>query len=421
MATRRSSSFPRVARFTTVVSLLVACGGSGPDSPEASSAQPPTAEAGGGGGAPPAGGSAPGALGGAEPGPPAVQLVGRFDMRDPVGPICAWPGCRIVARFTGTQVSVWLREDVQVWMDGAPSEWDVAVDGAWQKKLVMPAMGGEQEYVIAAGLPDGTHVVELYKRSEAQDGATQFLAYDFGGGKLLSPPARKERRIEIIGDSAASGYGVEGVGLGPDCPGPDHAARYQNFRQSMGARLGEMLDAEVAGTVHSGKGIVRNIWTADKETIPVLFPRANPADPTSTWDFSSFLPDVVVIMVGGNDFAIGQPADEGPATLAEFTAAYDAFVVSLRQKYPAAQIFLTVSPTVSDDEPAGRSTRSNVIAGMNGVSRRRNDAGDAKVHAFEPGIATPVERTGCEGHGNPQFHDRVARELAAQIEAKAGW
>lgn len=71
-------------------------------------------------------------------------------------------------------------------------------------------------------------------RSEAQNGTTQFLGYDFGGGVLLAPPARKARRLEIIGDSVSSGYGVEGVGLGPTCPGPNYAARYENFRVSMG-------------------------------------------------------------------------------------------------------------------------------------------------------------------------------------------
>lgn len=427
MVTPRTPSLRGAAPLTVVLSLLFACGGSNAGSSSASSAQAPggsegaTPGAGGDGGASQAGGDAAGGPGGAESGPPAVQLVGRFDLRDPVGPRCAWPGCRIVARFAGTQVSVRLREEVQVWMTGAPSEWDVAVDGVWQPKLVMPATGGDEVYSLAGGLPDGVHVVELYKRSEAQNGTTQFLGYDFGAGRLLAPPARKTRRLEIVGDSAASGYGVEGVGLGPDCPGPDHASRYQSFRKSMGARLGEIFDAEVAGTVHSGKGIAKNIWTQDKETMPLLFPRVIPSDPTSTWDFSAFVPDVVVTMLGGNDFEIGQPADEGPATMTEFTAAYAAFVASLRERYPDAHLLLTVSPTISDAQPEGRRTRSSVIQGVTEVSKRRNAEGDAKVVAFEPGVATAAERAGCEGHGDAQFHDRVAQEIAAQIRTKTGW
>ena len=32
--------------------------------------------------------------------------MGRFDTADPAGPKCSWPGCRIIARFEGTRVSV---------------------------------------------------------------------------------------------------------------------------------------------------------------------------------------------------------------------------------------------------------------------------------------------------------------------------
>lgn len=352
-------------------------------------------------------------------GAPAVQLIGRFDVRDEAGPLCAWPGCRIIARFQGSSVSVRLNEIDESWMEGAPSEWDVAIDGVWQSKLV--TVPGEKVYVIKADLPTGEHVIELFKRSEAQNGTTQFLGFDFGAGSLLAPPPRKARRLEIIGDSAAAGFGVEGVGLGPDCPGPDWAAKWQNFRRSLGVRLGEGLDAEVVGTVYSGKGMAKNIWHPDKETMPVIFSRSNPNDPTTSWDFSSYVPHVVVIMIGGNDFAVGQPTDEGPATVEAFTAAYEAFVVTLRDRYPEAHVFLVTSPSVTDAEPAGRSSRTNVMAGIANVISRRNGAGDTRVHAIAPPVADASELTGCNGHGSPEFHRRVANDLTPTIQAKTGW
>jgi hypothetical protein len=353
-------------------------------------------------------------------GPPAVQFIGRFDTRDPDGPKCAWPGCRIVARFSGTSATARLREIDQAWMEGAPSEWDVAIDGTWLPKFVMNA-NATNELVIAKALPPGVHVVELYKRSEAQTGVVQFLGFDFGDGTLLPPPARKKRRIEIIGDSAASAFGVEGVGLGPDCPGYDWAAQWENFRKSFGVRLGDALDAEVFGTVYSGKGMSKNIWPADKDTMPIIFLRADPLDPKSTWDFTSFIPDVVVVMMGGNDFAIGQPYDEGPATLADFTEAYAAFVALLRQRYESAQIFLVTSASVSDAQPPGRNTRTNVVTGITDVLSRRVSAGDDKVHGVMPRVAQPSELTGCNGHGGPELHQRLADELAEVVRSRTSW
>jgi lysophospholipase L1-like esterase len=430
MLTRSLLSRWPTPRIALLVTVLVACESGGAESttepfghdpngpqdiPPAGSGDGATMRPGAGGGAATIdGGAAPAAV-------PEVQLIGRFDTRDAAGPKCAWPGCRIVARFEGTRVSVRLREELQPWMDGGPSEWDVAVDGHWQPKIVMAASGTAQDYVIADGLADAPHVVELYKRSEAQNGTTQFLGYDFGGGKLLVPPPRSARRLEIIGDSVASGYGVEGVGLGPACPGPNYAARYENFHESMGALLGAAFGAEVAGTVFAGKGIARNVWTDDKETMPVLFMRALPVDETSTWQFSKFVADVVIVMLGGNDFAIGQPVDHGPASAAEFTSAYSTFTAVLRQRYPSAHLFLTVPPPLTDLDPPGTNTRTNVVAAVKSVAAQRNSSGDPKVHAFEPKPGDESEHTGCEGHGSPQFHQRVAAELAVEVASKVGW
>ena len=353
----------------------------------------------------------------------SIQLIGRFDTRDPAGPKCAWPGCRILARFEGPSVSVDLNEIDETWMEGAPSEWDVSIDDLPTEKLVTTP--GKKTYALASNLAAGAHEVELYKRTETQNGVTQLLGFDFGGGRLLAPPPRHARKIEIIGDSAPAGFGVEGVGHPDnDCPGLDYSARWQNFRRSFGALLGTTLEAEVHATVYSGKGMVKNIWRFDTDTMPLLFPLANPVDFTSTYDFA-WKPDVVILMIGGNDFAEGQPDEadgKGPATPTEFTDAYRTFAQTLRTSYPDAHLFLTVSPSVKDeDAPAGRNPRTNISATVTTVTNERNAANDTKVYAFSPTVSPPSELTACNGHGSPAFHVRVAAELEAIVKEKTGW
>lgn len=354
-------------------------------------------------------------------GPPEIRFIGRFDTRG-AGPKCGWAGCRILARFEGTSVSVVLEELVQSWMAGAPSEWDVSIDGSITEKLVM--IPGTNTYTLAAGLPPGVHEVELYKRSEAQNGVTRFLSFDFGEGTLLEPPPRSSRRIEIVGDSSAAGFGVEGVGYpNNDCPGLDESAMWQNFRKSFGALLGETFDAEVFGTVYSGKGMVKNIWRPDTQTMPVVFLRAEPTDMASTYDFA-WQPDVVIVMIGGNDFDEGKPDEEGgrgPASPEQFTDAYRAFVGLLREKYPSAHIFLSVSPSLTNAYPPGRNIRTNVTNATTSIALERISAGDMQVHAFSPTVAPAYELTACNGHGTPAFHTRVASEFAAQVSQKLGW
>ena len=187
-------------------------------------------------------------------GPPGIAYVGRFDTRDPAGPKCGWPGCRVIARFEGTEATVRLVDEMGAGEPG-PSEWDVSVDGAAPTKIVVSTT--PQTYAVTGELEPGVHTVELYKRSEAQVGVTQILGFDFGSGKLLAPPPPRARRLEVIGDSAVTGFGVEGRA---PCPPLDWAARWENFRVSFGAKLGDLLDADVHGTAYSGKGLVKNIW-----------------------------------------------------------------------------------------------------------------------------------------------------------------
>lgn len=407
----------------------VACSQTGsvasPEASEAGAARDPDASrsdpagANGNGPKPASSAADPGDAAPRDPGLPAVRFIGRFDTRDPSGPTCGWPGCRIIASFSGTEVKARLDEHVADWMEGGPSEWDVVLDGTLQPKLVLEL--GQHDYVLASGLTATKHVVELYKRSETQNGYTQFLGYDFGGGELLPPPLPALRRIEMIGDSAVAGFGIEGVGLGPDCPGPDWAARWQNFHKSVGARLGEIFEADLNGTVYSGKGLVRNIYRPDPDTMQIVYPRANPVDRSSRFDFTTFVPDVVVIMIGGNDFAIGQGYDNGPTPLPEFTQATHDLVATVRSHAPLAHVFLALSPSVSDQFPPGNQSRTNVKAAFDSVAAQSVAAGDMRVYSVAPPAAVPSELTACNGHGTPAYHDRVARQLAVAIKEKTGW
>jgi len=347
---------------------------------------------------------------------PAVRFVGRFDTRDATGPRCGWPGCRVIANFDGTSISVRLNEQERP--DG-PSEWDVAIDGQWRPKLALQL--GDHTYDLASGLPAGAHRVELYKRTESQTGVTQFLGFDFHGGALMAPPKRATRRIEVVGDSESSGYGFAGAVSGGDCGGTAWLAPNQDFRSAWAARLGEKLGAELEGTVFSGKGFYFNAWRPDTETMDVLYPRANPEDPTSTFDYATLVPDVVIVAIGGNDYNLGQPEDTGPAPLDGFTAKARAFTARLRGAYPRAHIFLVAYAMLSDDDPPGRLKRTSVVTAYQTVTNEHAAAGDARVYFLAPPIASGDELTACDGHGGPEYHERIATFMAAAVSARTGW
>jgi hypothetical protein len=340
-------------------------------------------------------------------GPAQVQLIGRFDDSDPAGPTATWPGSRIVTRFHGTAVSVTLKEFAEDWMDGVPSYWDVSIDGGPPKAIAMIPDNEPHVFDLASDLPLGEHEVELYKRSEMQTGMTTFLGFDLHGGGGLPPPPRLPRHIEAMADSYGTGYGVEMLDAPDlDCPGAHHGGKYQNFRKAYPALLGERFNAEVEGTVYSGKGLTRGIWPTDTDGLIDYYNRSNPnparANNPPLFDLSSWVPDAIILAQGTVDNGIS-----------DFRNVYRNFVVNqLRARAPNAHIFLVVP---------GRVAREKFIATVNSVAQERAAAGDTKVHAVIPGEEQAAEMTGCGFHGAPIYHQRIAKEIGDVMAEKMGW
>jgi hypothetical protein len=153
----------------------------------------------------------------------------------------------------------------------------------------------------------------------------------------------------------------------------------------------------------------------------VLYPRANPEDPTSTFDYEKFVPDVIVVSLGGNDYNIGSPEDTGPAPLDGFTGKVRDLVGTARTAYPNAHIFLMAYAVLSDDDPPGRLKRTNVTTGLTTVANEHNAAGDARVYFIDPPAADYRELTACDGHGGPEYHARIAKFVANEVTNRVGW
>ncbi|MBX3188901.1 MAG: hypothetical protein KF819_17915 [Labilithrix sp.] len=382
------------------------------DTPSPTSVAPPPASA---SGAPTAGPehASPEAPDGPIDSKAQVLFVGRFDTTDPAGPKAAWPGARILTRFDGTDISVTMSEFAEPWMEGAPSYWEISIDhGPW-RAISMIADDTPHVFEIAKDLPKGPHEVELYKRSETQTGITQFLGFDLHGGRALPPPPRQARHIEVMGDSQTTGFGIEMIDAPEtDCPGVDHAGKYQNFRKAWGAILGTTFDAEVHGIAYSGKGLIKNITPDDPDALVRYYPRANPNPAIQNsnppmFDLTSWIPDVIVLAQGAIDF------NQGHVDYGEFKTAYRTFVIdTLRARAPNAFIMMAV---------IGKGGRDAIPGIADEIIAERAKVGDTRLSSFVAKLYTWDEMLGCNGHGTPAFHQRVAGEMATMIRDRVGW
>ncbi|HEY3495522.1 MAG TPA: SGNH/GDSL hydrolase family protein [Polyangiaceae bacterium] len=338
-----------------------------------------------------AGGSSAGRTGGGEPGTPGIHYVGRVDTSDPDAAKFAWSGTGAIVRFNGTSASVEL---------GGGQEYTVVVDGEVQDKLV--ATSGMNQ--LAEGLSPGEHTVELYRRTEAQQGVAQIGGFDFAGGELLAPPA-VTRRLEFIGDSITCGYGNEGPDM--SCP---FTPQTENHYLTYGAITARNLNAELSTVAWSGKGVVCNYGddaSSCTNPLPTYYDRILPDDANSQWDFSRFQPDAVVVNLGTNDFSTSDDPDEPT-----FEGAYRDLLEHLREVYPNAHILCTNGPMLSNDDlTRARLYIENVVA----------ELADPKISSFEIAPQDGSDGYGCDWHPSLERHEKMAMVVTEALREALGW
>jgi lysophospholipase L1-like esterase len=344
--------------------------------------------------------------------PPTFATFGRWDTRDAAGPRAAWPGSKIRFRFRGTRAQVRLDE---IPGRGGPSEWDVAVDGTWSPNRLVPH-SGKDVYVVADGLPQGDHSVELYRRTEAVGGRTQMLGVDLGAGTLLPPQPNKRRVFEFVGDSLTNGYGIEGAGA--TCP---YTASTQNFHVTFAAQISNALDADEIGVAYQGKGLIKNYERANTLLYPELYGRILPDDAQSLWNPQTLVPDAVFVMLGANDYGQEKSQVFDPPSLAAFRTAYTTLLARIRANAPKAYILSFVGPSASDSTPAGYRSRSDQTAAASAAVTARQNAGDTRVSFVDVPAEPVTELTGCDYHPNRGVHDRLAAVLLPEVKRITGF
>jgi len=202
-------------------------------------------------------------------------------------------------------------------------------------------------------LAQGTHTVEIRKKSEANLGSI-FIGDPVTSG-TFSPVVQPTKRIEIIGDSISVGYGEDGV---YPCT---NTAALEDAPLTYGALTAKNLSADYSIVAWSGKGIIRNYVTANGDdgqpTVPELWTRYGANDPDNSYDFKTPV-DYVVVNLGTNDFGFTSYYANGTAfqarpflNITQYTNALVTFGKQIQSKYPNAELFITTSPLIGDGYP----------------------------------------------------------------------
>jgi len=338
------------------------------------------------------------------PGDPNIFYMGRVDCK-PAGPAFAFPAVSVRVRFQGGALDLRLM-DSGSGTARSTNYYDVSIDGGPPTRL--EAVAGDHTYPLARGLIDGEHTAEIVKRVESNGntGKGQVLGFRVREGARLLPVRQRPLRVEFVGDSITCGYGNEVSTTTPDRF--HYTTINSNANAAYGAIAARLLDAEYVAVAISGRGVYRNYRDEAGELAAAYYDDTLPDDATAPpWDFTRYLPDVVVVNLGTNDFSPPGPNHD------EYKTAYTNLLKQIRGHYPDALLLAVVGPMLSDSYPAGAQAWTTIQSDVAGVVDDLAGQGDTNVHLL---ALTPQDPPyGEDYHPTRATHQRMAKAVVTEV------
>ncbi len=321
-----------------------------------------------------------------------ILYVGRFDDSTPTAPVAYWSGTQIRAKFQGTMIKAVLN-------DFGDNFYNVIIDGGVPVKLDL--LAGSNTYVLAMGLADTEHTVELFKRTSHHKGAVAFEGFYIDDARELVPLERPLYKIEFYGDSISDGHSVDIVGA------DDDSSTHWNNYLAHPAVASRMLGVEYVCNASSGIA-VHTGWSpgAEGNLMGTAYDNINPTSAASVWDFSKYTPDIVVVNLFQND-AWANPVPHPPPEATAIKDKYRDLILDIRAEYPNAEIFCALGnmDACAFGYEWGTYVEA-VVAALNGPSYN-----DSKVYS------TLYAYINDNGHPHAARQRPMAHQLASFIKA----
>jgi hypothetical protein len=333
------------------------------------------------------------------------QYFGRWDKSNTTRYASDFVGSEVRFKFTGTKLVVKMRQFKNTW---SKTYVDVFIDGVRKDSI---SIKGKEWHQIFESETAETHTVSIFKRSESFMGDLGFLGIDLTG-ELLEPEKVKPLKFLFGGASWETGYGNIPnlpVEISRDSSG---TSELTNSYYSYPAIVSRMYEAQYQCACFGGKGLIRAYDGDTVFQLPQIFYSSLGAQ-KKPFDMQSFVPDVVVLDLGGNDFEIGVPEKE------LFVNTYLTFLENVRTTYPNTHIIIADLTLVANDTLRD-STIYNIYEDYTQTVYNTFSDSDEKVYLWRYAEKN-IKFWGLETHPNIPTLDNMATDLFGFIQTKIGF
>lgn len=328
-----------------------------------------------------------------------ILFTGRIDLKKDSLAVLYWPGTSVKINFKGSDLNVILKDAHK------KNYYNVILDGKFLSVLNPDSV--KTSYHLISGITKGNHTLELFKRTEWNQGPTFLYGFETGKGtKILAPPKSSDRTIEFFGNSITAGYAIgDTLKDSPD-------GLFTNNYLTYGALTARHFKANYYCTARGGIGVTISWFPLIMDE---MYNRLDPEDATSKWDFKKAIPDIVVINLFQNDsWLVERPdfpefkhrfGDQKPTE--EFIIGkYEDFLKKIRKVYPEAKIVCALGTM---DASVKGSPWPDYI--KDAVERMN----DHEIYT----LFFPYQ--GYEGHPEARTHRNMADSLIRFIDKNSLW
>ncbi|MDD4326791.1 MAG: GDSL-type esterase/lipase family protein [Eubacteriales bacterium] len=331
--------------------------------------------------------------------PENFNLMGRFFLKEKDGVsfhTSVWSGAEIEFGFTGTQAWCYLYGEEEI-SDLKGVYAGVYIDNSDEPYQII-CVTEPDWYKVADDIENKEHTVRIVKHSEAFGGRLGFSEIRVTApGKINKAPPVKEFKLEIIGDSITAGYGNMA-----DSAHDPFRINQENIYLTYGAILARRMEARAHYLAWSGIGVLQNNDGRQINTMPKIYEITAPGVNRDRWDFSSYVPDMIIVNLGTNDMASNADPEK-------FKNAYIGFIGLIRDKNPEALIFCTMGVMGVRLVPAMEEAVEDI-----------RTKGDNKVFSIPLHQQQGSDGYGADGHPSLVTHAKMAEYLFDEISRIRG-
>ena len=326
-----------------------------------------------------------------------IEYTGRIDFADSLAPEFSYSGVSIRVGFHGSSIAAILNDDQ------GNNYYNVILDGVVHNIIYVTS--GRDTYILAEGLEDRVHEIELFRRTELTFGKTKFHGFILDEGAVLEPITNtREFLIEYIGNSITCGYGNEGL------LGESFGPATENHYLTYAAITSRNFNARHLAVSRSGIGIYRNYDgppEGNSDCMTNLYSRIFLYDEQPLYDFA-VQPDVVCINLGTNDFS----TSGGDSAL--YVSNYFRLIDTLQVRYSMPEIVCLLGPMMSGG------TLEAVRSYLQFISDSADKKGMGNVSFFEMSTQGSLGY-GVDYHPTVPQHEKNAEELTAFLKSLMNW